>query len=92
MLQNDNQNTANDGQAIRILKDYVRKNIINKELFKSSKELINDGVYSNLSKEIISSTTENILQVLTTKKTTPKNIEPSNIEDMQFVITCTKGL
>jgi len=94
MQHNDTQNSANDGYAIRILKDYVRKGIINKDLFKSSKELISDGVYGKLSKEIIDSTTENIFEILTTKRiTSPNNSnQQKSIEDIKFILTCTKDI
>jgi len=92
MIQNDTQKSANDGKAIRILKDYTRKKIIDKDLFRSSRELISNGVYGNLSKEIIKSTPSDIVEILTKRKIAMPKKEASNREALRFVVTYAKDV
>ena len=92
MQHNDTQKSANDGKAIRILKDYTRKKIIDKALFKSSRELISNGVYGSLSKEIIKSTPSDIIDILTKRKTATPKQEVSSREALRFIVTYTKDV
>ncbi len=92
MQQNDTQQGSNDGKAIRILKNYVRTNIISNDLRKSSVQLIQAGIYTNLSKEIIKSNDSDILDILKKKKVTGSNIKILNTEDLKFVLTFTKDI
>jgi hypothetical protein len=92
MQKNDTQNSANDGKAIRILKDYARKKIIDIDLVRSSRALISKGVYGSLSKEIIKSTPSDILDILTKRKIATPKIEVSNREALRFNVTYAKDV
>jgi superfamily II DNA/RNA helicase len=92
MQKNDTQNSANNGKAISILKQYARDKTISKEQYQLSRKQVEDGVYSNLSKEIIKSTAENILTILSSKKTVTKKTTLTDTEEMKFMVTCVKGL
>ncbi|CAA6798700.1 MAG: helicase domain protein [uncultured Sulfurovum sp.] len=92
MQENDTQNSANNGKAIGILKIYARNKTITKEQYQLVRKQVEDGVYNNLSKEIINSTSENILAILSNKKIATKKTIITDKEEMQFVVTCVKGL
>jgi len=94
MQRNDSQSTKQNTEAIKVLKTYAKQKIIEKELFKRSKTLVEEGVYANLSKEILKSTAENIQEILQSKKshTTKQSEMNFEAEEMQYIVTYTKGI